>query len=87
MNTRQILDVINSDPVMRKIVIGVFARDQIPHKFHNFPCGFIVNTDTSDRPGKHWLAFYMESKNNVEFFDSYECFKRLWTILFVLSIE
>ena len=70
MNTEEIKCVINCDPVMRYKVLGVFARDQIPALTY-FPCALIVNTDTSDLPGKHWIAFYYESKEKSEFFDSY----------------
>ena len=36
-----------------------------------FPCGFVANTDPSDEPGTHWIAFYFPSKQKGEFFDSY----------------
>jgi len=71
MNTRQLECVINCDSVMKDKVIGVYARDQIPTRIESFPCGLIVNTDKSYLPGRHWLAFYFESKDKVEFFDSY----------------
>lgn len=31
----------------------------------------IVNTDPSNKPGKHWLALYVDQNRNAEFFDSY----------------
>lgn len=71
MNTRQLQCVIKCDVVMRRIVEGVFARDELPTWKKHYPHGLIVNTDPKDRHGRHWLAFYCESKDTVEFFDSY----------------
>ena len=69
MNGRQLMCVINCDPEMKQKVIGVFARDQLPGKSEDGPIGMIVNTDTRDKPGTHWLAIYLE-KGVGEFFDS-----------------
>ena len=38
---------------------------------NRYPCGLVVNTDPSDEPGTHWVAFYFPSKGKGEFFDSY----------------
>lgn len=71
MNTHQLQCVIQCDVIMRRVVEGVFPRDRIPTNLKQFPSGLIVNTDPKDRPGRHWLAFYFESEDNVEFLDSY----------------
>lgn len=71
MNTSQLKCVINCDSVMKKMIKGVFARDEIPSEISSFPSGFIVNTDDGHHVGRHWLAFYFESKIKTEFFDSY----------------
>jgi len=71
MRTDQILCTINCDPVKKKSVLGVYARDQIPQTINQRPVGFIFNTDRSDESGKHWLAVYLESYDKGEFFDSY----------------
>ncbi|GFW54747.1 uncharacterized protein F54H12.2 [Trichonephila clavipes] len=31
----------------------------------------IVNTDTQDQEGSHWLAMHIRDENTIEFFDSY----------------
>ena len=71
MNTSQLRCATDCDPVMRKKVLGVYARDEVPKEIRTFPTGYIVNTDKSDGLGKHWVAFYGESKEEKEFFDSY----------------
>lgn len=37
------------------------------------PFSFIVNTDPSDKPGRHWIAIYIDPKNekSLEIFDSF----------------
>jgi len=49
---------------------GVFGRDNIPLYVTDYPYCFIANTDISKSRGKHWVVFYFESENHVEFFDS-----------------
>ena len=71
MNSQQLQCVINCDKVMKKIVLGVFARDQIPDSRSSTPYGFIFNTDSSDQKGTHWLAVFIDANNKGEFFDSY----------------
>lgn len=74
MNTNQLQCVIDCDHIMRRVISGVYARDQIPTMINKYPYGFIVNTDTSNRPERHWLAFYCESEGTMELFDSYGVF-------------
>ena len=70
MNTSQLQCMIACDPMLRDGVLGVFAADQLPRTVPFKPCGVIVNTDNSNQPGTHWLAFYIQP-NSVECFDSY----------------
>ena len=57
-----------------KQFIGVFPKDhmykaiaEIKPKSKN---GFILNLDTSDKPGSHWVAVFADPKS-VEYFDSF----------------
>jgi hypothetical protein len=50
--------------------MGVYARDELP-KLDSFPCCFVLNTAKRSHPGKHWLAFYYDSKSVCNFFDSF----------------
>ena len=47
---------------------GVFMRDELPKKPHNTECG-IVNFNTSDQSGSHWVAYYKDIDRI--YFDSY----------------
>ena len=46
---------------------GVFAADNI--KIKHIPCYIIVNTDTQNLSGQHWICMKL-SKDQCEFFDS-----------------
>lgn len=55
--------------------LGVFAIDQLPsilpkHSDNTSHYCFIVNTDPSHLPGKHWIAVWFSGKQG-EVFDSY----------------
>ena len=53
--------------------LGVFSGDLIPNMtfVNRYPAAYVVNSDTSESPGEHWLAFYYYDKDICEFFDSY----------------
>jgi len=70
MNTQDIMIAIQKDSYANRHFIGVFARDQLPKKI-KYPSSFIFNTDTSDKPGNHWLAIYYNKQKHVTFFDSF----------------
>ena len=48
---------------------GVFMRDAIPQYPFNIECG-IVNLNTSDQSGSHWLCYYRNGSDRF-YFDSY----------------
>ena len=48
---------------------GVFMRDTLPLHQFSVECG-IVNFNTSNQPGSHWVCFYCNKTNRI-YFDSY----------------
>lgn len=50
--------------------VGVFPRDQIP-KPPKMPAFYVVNYDSSDEPGEHWVAIHIYGKKNGEYFDPF----------------
>ena len=55
-----------------KDYIGTFARDLLPSRLPlRRKVGLIVNTDTHDSPGEHWIAIYLDGNGGGEYFDSY----------------
>ena len=77
MNTDQLLRLLHEDAFTGKIVHSVMAKNEcwdiyeVLRKTGN-TAAIIVNTDPSDMPGLHWVAYYMKDRN-CEFFDSYGC--------------
>ncbi len=49
---------------------GVISADEMPLLEPEIPMSFIMNTDPSDKPGKHWQACNIND-SSVEFFDSF----------------
>ena len=47
--------------------VGTFSRDDLPNMRHGQCC--IMNVDTRDQGGSHWVSVYKTSKNNV--YDSF----------------
>ena len=48
---------------------GVFMRDTLPRKGRSNECG-IVNFNTSEQPGSHWVCYYKDPDRRI-YFDSF----------------
>ena len=55
---------------LRSLFGGVLASNQLPLKIKR-PVLFVVNTDPSQKSGKHWTVFWFPKRGQAEFFDSY----------------
>ena len=71
MDTHQLRKVLEQDKLTKKILKGVFASDQLNFTQKKYPFLLIVNSDPASLPGTHWLALYLSSKQEGEFYDSY----------------
>ena len=61
----EILQILNCFPNF----LGCFAQDSIDSLFlQSLPCTFIVNVDSHQEPGSHWLAVALFEKS-IEIFD------------------
>jgi len=69
MNTIELMKNIESDFLTKKHFKGVFSRDLLPSKI-TYPSSFIANNQNSNRPGQHWIAFYINGDRKLYFFDS-----------------
>ena len=62
---------------------NVCAVDQLSSSpLQNLPRIFIVNTDTHDLAGKHWVSMYVPCVGPIEFFDSLGKHPRFYSPLF-----
>jgi hypothetical protein len=70
MKEDAIENILKSDHVVRKIFLGVFARDELPQKV-KYPSCFVLNNRPRSHSGEHWLAIYYNKDKTAMFFDSY----------------
>ena len=68
MNSGQIEDALRGDRFASQYLVGVFAADELQIK--EFPGAYVVNTDESNQPGQHWVAFFTIN-DTIECFDSF----------------
>lgn len=69
MYATQIHRILSSDQHASRHFVGVFSADRLPPIREE--TALIVNTDTHDEEGSHWLALYVQNKDTLEFFDSF----------------
>ena len=79
MNTKEISEFLNRDLICCKIFYGVYPANKIP-KLRSLPALIVCNTNTSSRPGEHWIVLYVDENYRGEYFDSMgrfptKCFK------------
>lgn len=71
------MDTIQINRLMRKYewneqkFCGVLPIDKLPLKKVKRPCSFIITTDDSSLPGRHWFALYLPRTGPIEYFDSF----------------
>ena len=69
MNNREIVALLTRDPRARRVFRGVFPRDKLPHRVQLG--AYIINTDHSQGPGKHWVCVWFDGQGEAEYFDSF----------------
>ena len=70
LSSIEITKKIKQDEYGKKYFTGVYPRDLLPNNV-KYPCSFVLNTDSSKGPGKHWLAIYYDHAGHATFFDSF----------------
>jgi hypothetical protein len=68
MDNHQLNRAVHNDQVLSTHVWGVMARDDL-QLFDLFPGAYIVNSVDRQLPGEHWLAIFVTTSGNIEFFD------------------
>ena len=69
MNSLQIEGLLKKDSQAKKIFKKVCALDEI--EVPSYPSAYVINSDTSDKKGKHWVVVYFDKNRRGEYFDSY----------------
>ena len=71
MNTAEITEILETNPVTRNTFVGVFAADQLPKERLQHDRWFLIcNCCPIDLPGKHWVVIFCEG-GELQFFDSF----------------
>lgn len=68
MNSAQLRCAIMQDKCLRTKVSGIYAADTLP-LIHSGV--YVVNTDTRDLPGEHWLVLTHSITGACEFYDTF----------------
>lgn len=69
LNSLQLWEALKNNQMTRNFFDGVFPLDHL-NRIQTTPRLVIVNTDPESKPGKHWLLFFFNPDNSVDFFDS-----------------
>lgn len=71
--TNDLLQYVYNNRLLAPHFLGVYSIDCLPLYICKslLPTGFIVNTDSSNLPGKHWIAIILLANGQGEFFYSF----------------
>lgn len=69
MNTKQLWSSLTFNCITNPYFDGVFSSDTLID-IKKKPELIICNTDPSTKPGEHWVLFFFDSDNSVDFYDS-----------------
>lgn len=61
----------NGSPATRAAFHGVYAMDDLPFAVPHYPYFMIVNTQSHNLAGQHWIAIFIDSNKRGEVFDSF----------------
>lgn len=72
LSTTDLNQLARHHPTLAPHFVATLPCDLLPPLKHlTAPCGLIVNTDTADLPGRHWLGLWITSKRQCEVLDSF----------------
>lgn len=67
MNSKQLLDFVHREPILKRFVKGVYASNTLPEVVTRYPSAFIINTQPLPFPGEHWVAVTIHSSSKATF--------------------
>jgi len=69
MNSIEVENLLLSNVYSSMDFHGVYPRDRLPRTV-DYPSSYVPHSDTSKRPGEHWVAVYFDSLRRGSCFDS-----------------
>lgn len=70
MNSNKLLEFVHREPILNRFVKRVYASNTLPEVVTPYPSAFIINTQPLPFPGEHWVAVFIHSSSEADFFDS-----------------
>lgn len=70
MNTLELSHFLRRDGYVNRAFQGIYPIDRLPSQVY-YPCAIVINTDTAEGAGKHWIALYIDSFQVGVFFNSF----------------
>lgn len=67
MDSREILQALRQLDAKH---VGVYPADRLPMVWTR-STAIVANTDNHNRPGEHWIAFFLDEHGTGTYFDSY----------------
>lgn len=72
LSTSDLNQLARHHPTLAPYFVATLPSDLLPPPRRlTTPCGLIVNTDTSDLPGRHWLGLWLTSDGRCEVLDRF----------------
>ena len=59
-----------SPPPNKDALLGVFPIDSLPHRLSHYPACMVINTQSHNLPGEHWISIFITKDKRGEVFDS-----------------
>jgi len=70
MYSSQIMKILNSNPLTSQLFQGCFPCDRPPPQITRLPSVLIINLDSQNSGGSHWIALIYTKGRKVIYFDS-----------------
>ena len=72
LGTRELIEKIkrNADGATLAAFHGVFPMDELPFAVPHYPFFMIVNTQSHNLPGEHWISVFIDADRRGDIFDS-----------------
>ena len=68
MDTLQLQNYIKEDQLVSRYFRGIFPKDLLSQTTE-YPSLYIVNHDTSEKAGSHWIVLFVQNEAITEYFD------------------
>ena len=74
MNSFQLKCILETDVMTKHAFQGVYAGDQLKQipEPSTLPATYVIDEDPTSKPGRYWVALYVDHYRYAEYIDLYE---------------